>query len=84
MHKTTLYLEDELLHRLKKRSMGSSRKESIAEFIRRAIRAALSLEEKKEEQNFLPHFRKLLQQKPRKSSFGDPVEFQRKIREEWD
>ncbi len=84
MTKTTIYLEEGELKALKRLASQQAGR-SVSQIIREGIKLMLQTKPKKgkEKNSFL---KKLLKEKPRKSSsFGpDPVTYQRKLREEWD
>ena len=82
--KTTLYVDDNEFKSLKLLASKMPGK-SVSQLIREGIKLILKTKPKKEKakNSFL---KKLLSEKPRKSSsFGpDPVAYQRKLRDEWD
>lgn len=80
MTKTTIYLEENLLSGLKRLSVGKA-PTSVAKLIREAVREFLTKNESKRPTS---HLQKILKQKPRTSSFGDAVAYQRRLRSEWD
>jgi hypothetical protein len=82
MKKTTLYIEDELVRDLKRKAMletGSS----MTAIINEAIREYLSGETTKDKNRF-PNLKKARGGSRALKKAGDPVEYQRKIRAEWD
>lgn len=80
MTKTTIYLDDSSLRDLK-RLAAHSDKTNVADLIRSAIFDFLR--KTKAQKKSLSHLSKLLRQKPRKNAFGDGVEFQRNLRDDW-
>lgn len=84
MTKTTIYLNEVELKSLKALASKQSGK-SVSQLIREGIQLVLKMKPKKEKDKF-SYLKKLLNEKPRKSSsFGpDPVTFQRRLRDEWD
>jgi hypothetical protein len=79
MRKTTVYLDDKELKALK--AMAAKRAgTSSARLIREAVQSFLGRKDKKTGFDFL---KKALGQKPRPSSFSDPVAYQKSIRQEW-
>jgi len=80
MIKTTVYLDESELRSLKSMAAKQPGK-SVAQLIREGVRYIVKNKPKKDKFSYL---RKLLHEKPRKSSFGDPVAYQRKLRDEWD
>ncbi len=83
MTKTTIYLEEGELKALKRLASRQAGK-SVAQLIREGVQLILKTKPKKEKDKF-SYLKKLLKEKPRKSSsFGpDPVAYQRKLRDEW-
>jgi hypothetical protein len=80
MKKTTLYLDEKEMKELKILAAQLS-KGSASNLIRRAVRDFLN---KTKEHPSFSFLRKHLQKRPRATSFGDGVTFQRSIRKEWD
>ncbi|QQR80119.1 MAG: hypothetical protein IPJ69_12435 [Deltaproteobacteria bacterium] len=80
MYKTTLYLNESEISRLKgfvEKGYGKS----ITDLVRLAIRSFLKKSDSYESFSFLRS--NLKKGKSKKSSFGDAVAFQRKVRSEW-
>lgn len=80
MHKTTLYLPDQLIENLRALSLQSPRK-SLTYHIQEAVREYLKNRKVKK------RFATLLKYKgvsKGRSAFGDSVEYQRKLRAEWE
>lgn len=81
MIKTTVYLNEGEFAKLK-RIAEADAYHNLAGLIRQAVKDFVSAYVKKPRDRF-SFTKKLLKQKPRASSFGDPVAFQRKLRSEW-
>lgn len=79
MQKTTIYLEEPMLRELKMLA-AKTPKANMVSLIRRALREFLA---KSGVRNRHAYLKKILKQKPRKTSFGDPVAYQRALRKEW-
>ncbi|MBI4125138.1 MAG: hypothetical protein HY466_04330 [Deltaproteobacteria bacterium] len=79
MHKTTIYLDERMLRELKMLT-AKTPKANMVSLIRQALREFLA---KSGEQNRHAYLKRMLKQKPRKTSFGDPVSYQRALRKEW-
>ena len=80
MIKTTVYLDEHEFAKLKEIASGDKR-HNLAALVRQAIKNFIG--SYKKPTIAFAFTRKLLKQKARRSSFGDPVAFQRKLREEW-
>ena len=79
MRKTTVYLGEKELQGLK--MLAAKRPgQRAAGLIREAVRELLR---KKQSTRTFQFLKKALRRKPRRSSFGDPVRYQRSLRAEW-
>ena len=81
MIKTTVYFNESEFAKLKRIAEKDGRV-NLASLIRQAVKDFVHSYTKKPKDHFA-FTRKLLRRKPSTSSFGDPVEFQRKMRSEW-
>ncbi len=78
MHKTTLYLPNADVRLLKRRAAEEGR--TMTALIREALQRFLRA---KEPPNHLEAFLKLGGSMKKNNPFGDPLEYQRKLRAEW-
>lgn len=81
MTKTTIYLEDSMLRQLKV-SAAAGRKTNVADLIRQAVGDFLN--KRRKPKKAFQNLQQLLKAKPRKTTFGDAVAFQKSMRSEWD
>jgi hypothetical protein len=79
MHKTTLYIPEEDIKALKKLALDTPKK-SLTHHIRTAVREYLDHRRSHRAFETLLSARGISDG----SHFGDPVEYQRKLREEWE
>lgn len=83
MSKTTLYIPDDLITRLKRVALESSN-HKLTFHVVQAIRDYVEKIGKKPKKRFATMLKYKGISRNRKSDFGDPVEYQRKLRSEWD
>ena len=81
MIKTTVYLNEGEMEKLRRIAQEDGRV-NLASLIRQAVKNFVHAYIKKPHDRFV-FTKKLLKQKSRLSSFGDPVAFQQKLRSEW-
>lgn len=81
-HKTTLYLPKEDVLALKAMALKSSER-SLTYHVRQAIRAYLKSSQKKAQAKRYRTLMKYRSSSP-KSLFGDSVDYQRQLRQEWE
>ena len=81
MTKTTIYLDEKYLKSLKILAAKSPTKTNVADLIRSAVFEFLN-RQKYSPQGF-SKLLNLLKQTPQPASFGDAVDYQRSLRDEW-
>lgn len=82
MQKTTLYIEDELLKKLKGVAAHADSRVTVSDLIRQAVRLFVDHALPKDES--FPFLKKTLKRKSKVTSFGNPISYQRRSREEWE